>query len=354
MKNNFTKSKEERLSYLVLVIPALVIYLFVMAFPVVSSVMLSFSTYPNSQKAQENRREADRLREMQSGYIKHQYEPGISNAERERTVERIQELDAQIRKLTNVNMFNLTNHSFGGVQAYKEIFTDNNFYVALRNNIFIVLISVFGQIPLGFFLAYILSRGLIKGTDFFQAMIYLPNVISAVIIGILFKRFFLGSHSVLLEIQKNFDPEAMYIPSSTDLIPVLAVILWMYTGMYVLIFLANLQKIDVSIIEASKIDGANEMQTLRYIILPALSGVIVTCAILAISGSLKSFDLIFIMTEGRPAQSTSVLSIYMYLKAFRGAPNYPVANAISTVMVAICFVLIGITRFIEKRFSTGD
>jgi raffinose/stachyose/melibiose transport system permease protein len=96
------------------------------------------------------------------------------------------------------------------------------------------------------------------------------------------------------------------------------------------------------------------MQTLRYIILPALSGVIVTCAILAISGSLKSFDLIFVMTEGRPADATSVLSLYMYKKAFRQSPNYPVANAISTIMVIICFILIGLTRFTEKRLSSGE
>jgi len=300
MKSNLTKSSEERLSYFILVLPALLIYLFVMAFPVIFSIMLSFSTFRGGQ------------------------------------------------------LLDFNNHGFGGLKAYREIFTDQYFFIALRNNIYIVLISVFGQIPLGFFLAYILSRKFIRGTDFFQSMIYLPNVISAVIIGILFKRFFISSHSVMLEIQKTFNPEAMYIPSANDIYAVLIVILWMYTGIYMLIFLANLQKIDVSVIEASKIDGANEWQTLRYIILPALSGVIVTCAILAISGSLKSFDLIFIMTGGGPAHRTSVLSIYMYEMAFKRAPNYPVANAISTIMVVICFILIGITKWIEKRFSSGD
>ncbi|MCL2213691.1 MAG: sugar ABC transporter permease [Treponema sp.] len=300
MNKNLTKAAEIRTSYAILVLPALLLFLFVMAFPVVFSIILSFSTY-------------------RSGLI-----------------------------------MDIKNHGFGGIEAYKKVFADPLFYVALKNNIYIVLISVLGQIPLGFFLAYILSRGLVKGTDFFQAVIYLPNVVSAVIIGILFKRFFLGSQSVILELQKMSNPDAMYIPSGADIIPVLAVILWMYTGLYMLIFLANLQKIDVSIIEASKIDGASEWQTLRYIILPALSGVIVTCAILAISGSLKSFDLIWVMTEGRPADSTSVLSIYMFKKAFRQAPDYPVANSISTIMVIICFILIGLTRAVEKRFSTED
>jgi raffinose/stachyose/melibiose transport system permease protein len=296
MKDSLAKT-EERASYILLVAPALFLYLFVMAFPTIFSVVISLSNFRGGK------------------------------------------------------IFSSGSMSFAGFKAYMEIFKDQYFFMALKNNIYIVLISVFGQIPLGFFLAYILSRGLIRGTDFFQAMIYLPNVIAAVIIGILFNRFFLSSNSVWLEIQRYFNPAAEYIPGRNAMFPILIVILWMYTGIYVLIFLANLQKIDVSVIEASKIDGANEMQTLRYIILPALSGVVVTSAILAISGSLKSFDLIFVMTGGGPAYRTSVLSIYMYEKAFRGAPNYPVANAISTIMVVICFMLIGITRFVEKRFS---
>jgi len=300
MRSSLAKKKEERMAYIILIAPALFLYLFVMAFPAISSILLSISTYRGGK------------------------------------------------------IFDVANIGFGGLKAYKNIFIDHYFFMALRNNIYIVLISVFGQIPLGFLLAYILFRGHIKGTGFFQAMIYLPNVIAAVIIGILFKRFFMNANSVLLEIQRFIDPSIEFIPGRNYMFMILIVILWMYTGIYMLIFLANLQKIDNSIIEASMIDGANEMQTLRYIVFPALSGVIVTCAILAISGSLKSFDLIYIMTEGGPAYTTSVLSIYMFDKAFRGAPNYPVANAISTIMVVICFILIGITRAVEKRFFSGD
>jgi raffinose/stachyose/melibiose transport system permease protein len=292
------KKKEEKISYFILVIPALFLYLSVMAFPTFFSIILSLTNYSGGK------------------------------------------------------VFGNPNVAFAGLKAYKEILTDTYFYMSLKNNIWIVLISVFGQIPLGFFLAYILSRKLIRGTDFFQSMVYLPNVISTVIIGILFSKFFLSSNSVWLEIQQMVNPAAEYVPGKNAMLPVLAVILWMYTGTYVIIFLANLQKIDVSVIEASKIDGATEMQTLLHIIFPALSGVIVTTAILAISGSLKSFDLIFVMTQGGPAHRTSVLALYMYEKAFRGAPNYPVANAISTVMVIISFILIAITRSAEKRFSS--
>jgi raffinose/stachyose/melibiose transport system permease protein len=297
--SELTSKKEQRLSYFILVIPAVLIYFSVMAFPTIFSVVLSLTNYNGGK------------------------------------------------------VFGNAKVGFAGFASYIWMFTDPNgyFYLALKNNMLIVLMSVFGQIPLGFALAYILSRKLVKGTDFFQNMIYLPNVISPVIIGILFKSFFLNQDSVYMEIVKFFNPAAQFTLNNHPMVPVLIVMLWMYTGMYVIIFLANLQRIDVSVIEAAKIDGANEGQTLWRIILPALSGVIVTSAILAISGSLKSFDLLYVMTNGGPANRTSVLSLYMYMMAFRGAPNYPLANAISTVMVIISFILIGITRWVENVFG---
>ncbi|MDR2485080.1 MAG: sugar ABC transporter permease [Treponema sp.] len=294
-----TSKSEEKFSYVILVAPALIIYLAVMAFPTIFSVLLSLTNYNGGK------------------------------------------------------IFGNPNLKIAGFDSYRFMFTEptGNFWISLKNNMLIVAVSVFGQIPLGFTLAYILSRRLIKGTDFFQAMIYLPNVISPVIIGILFKSFYLSQNSVYMEVVRIFKPGAEFTLSAQPMVPVLAVMLWMYTGLYVVIFLANLQRIDTSIIEAAKIDGASEGQTLWRIILPALSGVIVTCAILAISGSLKSFDLIYTMTNGGPANQTRVLSLYMYFMAFQGAPNYPLANAISTVMVIISFILIILTQAVEKVFG---
>lgn len=291
---------EKRLAYTVLVLPAVTIYLAVVAFPTIFSVLLSLTNY-------------------NGGLI-----------------------------------FGNPDIQFVGFKSYIWMFTEptGNFYTSLMNNMLIVGVSVFGQIPLGFILAYILSRKLIKrGNAFFQTMIYLPNVISPIIIGVLFNAIIYGRNSVLMEIRRLFDPSAVFTINANPMIPVLIVILWMFTGFYMIIFLANLQRIDPAIIEAARIDGAKEGRILWHITLPALSGVIVTTAILAISGSLRTFDLIYAMTSGGPAGMTRVLSLYMYDSAFHGAPNYPLANAISTVMVLISFALIIITRLVGKVFS---
>lgn len=299
MKANSSK-REARLAYLALVLPAVLVYFAVIAFPTVFSIGLSLTDYNGGQ---------------------------IFGGEN------------PIR--------------FAGLVHYLRMYRDPYFRIALKNNIYIILISVFGQIPMGFVLAYALFRRLVGARDFFQSMIYIPTVISTIVVGILWQSFF-SPYGPFTELMQRLRPgweNTLFLNPKTAMLPVLFVMLWMYTGTYLIIFLANLQKINPETIEAAKIDGATEGQVLRYVILPALSGVIVTACILAISGSLKSFDLIFAMTSGNPARRTSVLSLYMYDTAFRGAPDYPLANAISTFMVALSLLLIGLTKQVERRLG---
>lgn len=245
--------------------------------------------------------------------------------------------------------------NFVGLKHYLRMFQDPYFWIALKNNLYIVAVSVFGQIPLGFLFAYAIHRRLVRFRDFFQTLIYLPSVISTIVIGILWQAFF-SPYGALTEIIRHFKPgwiNMIFLNPRLAIAAVLFVILWMYTGLYMIIFLANLQKISPEIIEAAKIDGASESQLIRYVILPSLSGVFVTSSILAISGSLRSFDLVFAMTAGNPARRTSVLAIYMYDTAFKGLPDFPLANAISTFMIIVSLALIVVVRLVARRFG-GD
>lgn len=293
--------REKRFSYAVFVTPAIIVYLAVVAFPTVFSILLSFTNYNGGQIF-----------------------GGNSNIE------------------------------FTGVGRYIWMFTEPTraFYTSLKNNMLIVAVSVFGQIPLGFILAYILSRKLIRrGRSLFQSMIFLPYVISPIIIGVLFNAFIISPYSVFMEVQRFFNPDAVFSIGTRPMIPVLIVILWMYTGFYMIVFIAHMQRIDPAIVEAARIDGAGESRILANVILPAMTGELVTCSILAISGSLHTFDLIYAMTSGGPAGQTKVLSLFMYESAFLGAANYPLANAISTVMVIISISLIVLVRMAGKLFE---
>ena len=283
-------------TYIIFVLPALTIYLAVIAFPVISSAGLSF---------------------------------------------------------TNYNIYkNLA--IWTGLTNYIKIFKDPIFWFSMRNNFFIIFVSIFGQIPLGFTLAYILYRRLVKRGGFFQSMVFLPTVISTIIIGILWSKIFspIGVVPRIIQIITNNPDYSMIIMNNKVLamIPIGFVLLWMYTGTYLIIFLANLQNIDPNIIEAAQIDGATESQIFTKIIIPQFYGVIVLTMILAISGSLKSFDLVFAMTEGGPAYYTNLLAVYMYNQSFI-FHNYGVGSAVSTVMVVLSIVLVILIRFARRKID---
>lgn len=241
-----------------------------------------------------------------------------------------------------------------GLANYVTMFKDGVFLHALRNNALIVGISVFGQIPFGFILAYVLYRRMVKFENFFETMIFLPITISAIVVAILWNRIFspVGIYTGLI---RNITHDPQYIMmifqnKTWAIFPVLIVILWMYTGLYMIIFLANLQKISRSVIEAAIIDGAREGQILGRIILPSMTGVIFTTAVLAISGSLKSFDLIWAMTAGGPAHYTEVLAIYMYNNTFQYY-KYGYGSAISIVMVLLSVGLITVAQNVFSRYE---
>ena len=143
----------------------------------------------------------------------------------------------------------------------------------------------------------------------------------AVVVAILWNQIFspAGLYTALVRILRDEPRYVLRIFESKTfaMVPVLFVILWMYTGIYMVIFLANLQKISPSIIEAAIIDGATERQILIRVILPSMLNIIFTTMVFAISGSLKSFDLIYSMTGGVPAHYTEVIDKYMYENTFK-------------------------------------
>lgn len=240
-----------------------------------------------------------------------------------------------------------------GFDNYVTMFSDPQFIHDVRNNLLVVGISLFGQIPIGFILAYILYRKIVRGDKLFETMIFLPITFSAIIVAILWNRMF-SPNGVLVYIIRQITDDPRFIftiqqDKQLAMLPVLFVILWMYTGLYMIIFLANMQKIQSSTLEAALLDGATEWKVLWRIIVPNLVGVIFTTTVLAVSGSLKSFDLIFAMTNGGPARYTEVIGMYLYQNTFNYAPNpYGMGGAISMVMIIIS---VGLIALLQRLFG---
>lgn len=252
--------------------------------------------------------------------------------------------------------------NFVGLLQYKTMINDPAFWHAVKNNLIVVLISIFMQIPIGFVLAFILYRKLVRTRHFFQSMVFLPQFLSMIVVGLMWKKLFQadGPVSYLLKFVSG-DPDSQFtlmLNPNTVMIPIGFALIWMYTGFYMIIFLANLQKINDSMIEAAKIDGASEFQIFTRVIVPLLSGTILVSSVLAIAGSLRGFDLIFALTsQGLTRLNAEVLAIFMYRTAFQDYSNtmrFAYGSAITNAMVLISIGLIMLSNFIGKKFGAGE
>lgn len=242
---------------------------------------------------------------------------------------------------------------FIGLKNYHTMLQADIFWQALYNNALIVAASICIQIPLGFLLAWILYRRLVVMPSLFQSLIFFPVVISPVVIGLLFKSI-LGTGGVLEAVIAKIKGDDLYMLSAftgqfTAIIPVLLVIIWMYAGLYMIIFLANLQKISPELIEAAIIDGAGEWQIMKSIAIPSLLPVFITSSIYGIAGSLKSFDLIYVMTGGGPSYYTEVLASHMYKATFT-SNFYGYGAAVTVVIVLLSVGLISVLNLIANQY----
>jgi multiple sugar transport system permease protein/raffinose/stachyose/melibiose transport system permease protein len=241
-----------------------------------------------------------------------------------------------------------------GLSNFTEIFKDPVFLHGFRNNVLVVAISVFGQIPLGFVLAYIIYRRMVRAGRFFEVTIFLPITISPVIVAILWDQIF-SPQGVVTKLVRMIMDDPRYVfrifeDKQLAIVPILFVLLWMYTGLYMVIFIANLQQLDPEVLECATIDGASEGQILRKIILPSMTGIVFTTSVFAITGSFKSFSLIWAFTQGGPAHYTEVIAIYMYLNTFRYY-NYGYGAAVSVIIIIFSIVLVTVARSVHAYFQ---
>jgi raffinose/stachyose/melibiose transport system permease protein len=238
-----------------------------------------------------------------------------------------------------------------GLQNYTEIIRDPIFWRALKNNIIFVLASVFGQIPIALALAVLLHKSSFL-QRFLRSAIFLPMVLSTVVIGMVWQYIYHPQIGILNFLLDSLGLQSWKLQWLSDagiaiyaLIPPL---IWSFVGLYLIIFISALQNISSDIHDAAKLDGATGLRKLVSISLPMIRATVQVAVILCISGSLKSFDLVYIMTKGGPAHATELLATYMYNSTFTSY-RYGFGSAISTTIVIVSLLLIGTSQWFASR-----
>ncbi|MGQ5391954.1 carbohydrate ABC transporter permease [Paenibacillus sp. M.A.Huq-84] len=237
--------------------------------------------------------------------------------------------------------------TFVGLNNYAKLFADSVFWSSLGNNLKVVLASVFLQIPLGLLMALLLFAP-IKGMRFFQTVYFMPFLMSTVAIGLLWVFMFDPLNGSINRLIGLFGIEnvAWLSEAKTAMASILLVVVWQYAPFYMILFKAAIVGISEELYEAASIDGAGPWTRFSRITFPMLVPTIVTSSILAIVGSLKAFDIFYIMTGGGPNNSTELLGIYMYKQAFVHF-NMGFASAVAFMMFLLAFLVAGIIQYME-------
>jgi raffinose/stachyose/melibiose transport system permease protein len=240
-----------------------------------------------------------------------------------------------------------------GLANFKAVLSDKVFWHAFRNNIFIVVISVFGQIPLGLVLAILLNDKF-RGAKFFRFIFFMPMILSTVVVGLLWSTILNSQVGIVNNLLKSIGLGSMAHDwlgeSGLALYSVGFVIIWQFFGLYMIILMAALQNIPKEVFESAELDGAGGLTKLFHITLPMIWSSIMASVVLCIAGGMKTFDLVFTMTQGGPAHATDLMAIYMYNKTFE-TYKYGYGSAVSLVIFVLSFTLIVGSRALMSRKS---
>ncbi|WP_328468191.1 sugar ABC transporter permease [Actinoplanes sp. NBC_00393] len=239
--------------------------------------------------------------------------------------------------------------TWSGLANFRQMWDDTSFWTALRNTFYYTAFHIPLTLTVSLGLALLLNRKL-RGVAFFRTVAFFPYITSIVAIAQIWNMLFSPSYGPVNQLLRAIgvaNPPGWTTSADWSMPAVIVVGTWREMGYYMLLFLAGLQTIPAQLHEAAKVDGANAWQRFRAVTLPGLRPTTFFITVMLTIGSFKVFDLILVMTDGGPGQSTLVLSQYIYQKGFE-ENQFGYASALSIVLFAICF-LVTIVQFLVNK-----
>lgn len=245
----------------------------------------------------------------------------------------------------------ITEKVFIGLNNYKDLLKNDAFILSAKNSLILAIGSIIFQLIPALFFAIVLSRK-IKGEKVYRTIYFIPVLLSTVVIGQLFLKIYNPEYGALNTLIKKFGFDGVdwlgnaKLALASSLFP----IIWQYVGYHMLILYTGIKSIPEDMYEAAQIDGANEVQMALHITIPLLKNTIKVSLTFAVIGSLKLFDLIWVLTKGGPLHASEVPSTLMYNTIFTRM-EYGSGSAIAVFIVLECLLFYFL---IEKFFKVEN
>ncbi|WP_411334025.1 carbohydrate ABC transporter permease [Metabacillus indicus] len=249
---------------------------------------------------------------------------------------------------------NVNNFDFIGLDNYKRAFTAD--YDGVWNSIRITLIFCVAvtilQNSISIILAVLVNQKL-KLSSFYRSAIFMPNILGILVVGLIWTLVFDPFSGPVSQLLSKFNIESALLgDEKVALGLVIFVQIWAHMGYSMVLYLAGLQGIPKELYEAAHIDGASGWKSLIYVTLPLLQPMITINLILMIIGTLGTFDIIFVLTNGGPNESTMTLGMYIFTNIFHGGASQGYASALAMIQFIIIFFVVFIAQYYSRRKET--
>ncbi len=235
---------------------------------------------------------------------------------------------------------------------YVELVKDANVWTSLKNTLIMTVVTIIGQLGIALLLALLVDN-IRFGAKFFRTVYFFPIVVSATALGLLFNLIFLYDKGMLNQLLESLGKNSLtdWKNGGLALVTMMLPVMWQYVGFYFVILITGLNNISEELYESASIDGATKFQKVRFISIPLLHNVICTCTVLAVTGSLKVFDLPWTMfPKGMPLKSTFLTGTYMYYQTIE-AKNVDYG---STLALMIVILGIAVSKIVNSIFKEKD
>ncbi|MCY4021493.1 MAG: sugar ABC transporter permease [Chloroflexi bacterium] len=240
-----------------------------------------------------------------------------------------------------------------GLRNFEKILSDEMTLTVLMNNVHYAVGTVVGKIVLSLILAILLHQAL-KGRTFYRTSLFMPVVMSFVVVGVLWSWLFNPQfgliNSFLRGLGLDFLVQDWLGDAAVALNSLILVDIWKWYGFHMVIFLAGLQSIPDELYEAARIDGASVWQQFLHVTLPMLQPVMIVNVTISLMGAFNVFDIPFIMTAGGPANATNVMALHIYIRGFKFY-RFGYSAALSYVLLVIVTLVAAIQL---KLMTSGD
>lgn len=244
------------------------------------------------------------------------------------------------------------NSTFIGFDNYRRMLEDKTIHSAVGNTFELMFYIVLFEVGFALILAVVVDS-ITRGAKFFQTVYFFPIVISATAIGMMFNLFYAYNGGLLNSVIIEFGGEPTVWKTVENALKIVAIpTVWQYIGFYFVLFLTAIKQVPKSLYESGRIDGVTGLSKLTYITVPLIRNMIITCLVLAITGTLKVFDLVLVITNGGPLNASQVLGLYMYQKTFIDeAYGYGAAISVLIVIIGLAVSFV-VNRVLKKEDFT--